>query len=156
MRFGLKSLLNLLMQITISMGFVAITAPKVAFADNWDSTNLTANSLKEYINTERCYKNPEVFLGCIAALNSLLTNTNKILSNDEIKNLAEMKETVQNFGMVEIKNHSPFVVDYKNAASWSKFQKLNAKKNDSWKRIYFATLTQNVSMNQLLNQVLNH
>ncbi|MES2769170.1 MAG: S41 family peptidase [Bdellovibrionota bacterium] len=154
MRWGLESLGIMLIRIVIALGAISIAAPEMAFASDWDSTNLSTSSLEEYVNTERCYKNPDEFLGCIAAMNSLLREKNKVLSNNQIKNLASMKQTVLQIGPILIKNYEAPLVDFKSADSWEKFKVTNIQINNSWKQFYFSTIHYRLNIDQLLKETI--
>lgn len=162
MVLGLKDLGILALRVLIALMVAAIAAPQMAFAElsdeeYWNNTRISISDLQDMINTKNCYKNADQFLGCVAAINSLLetSSPSKILSNKQIETLPEMKNTVGIIEGVQIKIHETESTQVKNIAqSWGKFIEKRSQSNKSWRGVYQVTQQKPLSIEKLLQYAL--
>lgn len=147
----LKALSILAIRIGIASIAVSIALPEMAFSakdivEYWAETGLSDAHLKKLLSQKRCYSNENSFLGCIAAINSILNAgyPEHILTNKSIENMNVIGDTVRNIQRLKIQK-------IKNPIS------LNDKKamDQSWVSVYKLTLTNPIFFEEILDKALN-
>lgn len=161
MKSGAKSLWVLLIRIAIAFIAISFTASEMAFAnedvDYWAQTGLSEKNLRNYLTQDRCYKNENSFLGCIAAINSLLSSSTpaKILTNKQIESIPGANEVVQIIEGLKIQNYK-LDIDKKKSFidTWKEASKTRDDINKSWKQLYSLTNSKQLSFDALITAAL--
>jgi carboxyl-terminal processing protease len=158
----LASLGTLSIRVIILLLALAFITSEMAFAltdeEHWEATGISQADVQNFVNTKNCYQNENNFLGCIAAINSLLATSNpeKILSNKQISHLPEMKESIAVVERLQINNHTPLRLDNNNLVeSWKVMAQAKSTINKSWKGLYAVSKNKPISMEALFNSALS-
>ena len=160
MFLGLQALGAILVKIFLIAAAMVIATSEMAFAkgdtDHWEKTALSAGHLQNLVNQENCYRNENNFLGCIQAINSLLSYSkpNKTLSNAKIEPLPGHGAVTASFEMLKIHDVQT-IPENKNqtfSQGWEEYKSRRDLTSASWKEVYKNTKSKPLNIEALLSK----
>lgn len=158
----LESLGILFVRIVLAMAALSILSFEFAFAqskaDFWETTKISESDLRGIVNTENCYANENNFLGCVAAVDSLLITAKLRLANKRMETLPAYGAVVEILERLQIRKYQSAFVDSEKSITekWKQNAAERAIINSSWKSSYEFTKTKHSRLNfeQILTAAL--
>lgn len=162
----IESLGVLILRVVIALMAVAIAAPEMAFAKeetpDYFATHSKLNdqNVRNLLSQERCYSQENAFLGCIAALNTLLANADSSLqlTNAQNQNQPALKEVIKQIGSLSLRKiDQNFKPDSKKTRVQlaKEADALRKSSNKSWKTVFAQTKNNQISIENLLDEALS-